>query len=76
MTAKLVVIGDSLSQGFQSGSIYNTFKSYPAMLADALNDNFNFSYPMFGASEDGKSDDGEGGLPINLEMLLRVLMNV
>jgi hypothetical protein len=63
MPAKLVVIGDSLSQGFQSASIFNTRFSYPAMIASALSEN-DFRVPDF---------SGEGGLPINLEQLFRLL---
>ena len=63
MPAKLVVIGDSLSQGFQSGSISNTRLTYPKMVATALGDD-DFSAPDF---------SGEGGLPLNLELLFRLL---
>ncbi|MGK7877493.1 MAG: hypothetical protein AB4426_30585 [Xenococcaceae cyanobacterium] len=38
MSVKLVAIGDSLTQGFQSGSISKTDLSYPAMIARCLND--------------------------------------
>ncbi|QHG21045.1 hypothetical protein [Nostoc sp. ATCC 53789] len=63
MPAKLVAIGDSLTQGFQSGSISKTHFSYPAMIADCLGDT-NFLVPDF---------TGEGGLPVNLEELFRLL---
>lgn len=63
MSAKLVAIGDSLSQGFQSGSIWKTHLSYPAMLARCLEDT-SFNFPDF---------SGEGGLPFNLEILVRLL---
>ena len=33
---RLVVIGDSLSHGFQSGAIFNTELSYPAIIAHEL----------------------------------------
>ena len=36
MSIKLVAIGDSLTQGFQSGPILNTEWSYPAMIARSL----------------------------------------
>ena len=63
MPAKLFVIVDSLSQGFQSGSIFDTRVSYPALIASALGDS-DFRMPDF---------RGEGGLPINLEQLFRLL---
>ncbi|MBD2465424.1 hypothetical protein H6G89_30925 [Oscillatoria sp. FACHB-1407] len=63
MPAKLVVIGDSLSQGFISGSICKTDFSYPQMLADCLGIQ-DFRVPDFG---------GEGGLPLNLDQLFRLL---
>ncbi|MGQ4647104.1 hypothetical protein [Lyngbya aestuarii] len=63
MPAKLVTIGDSLSQGFTSGSIYKTEFSYPAIIARCLGAK-NFRKPDF---------SGEGGLPINLENVLRLL---
>jgi hypothetical protein len=65
MPAKLVVIGDSISQGFLSGSISKTAISYPAMIAESLNDS-DFFMPDF---------SGEGGLPLNIENLLRLLAN-
>ena len=34
---RLVVIGDSLSHGFQSGAIYNTDISYPALIVTDSN---------------------------------------
>ncbi len=63
MSAKLVVIGDSMSQGFQSGSISKTHLSYPAMIAQCLNDT-DFKVPNF---------RGEGGIIVNLENLHRQL---
>lgn len=33
---KLVVIGDNLMQGVQSGAIFETGLSYPALIADAM----------------------------------------
>ena len=63
MKHRLVSIGDSMTQGFKSGSILETNISYPAIIAwemglaaDA------FRYPTF---------NGAGGLPINIEYLLR-----
>lgn len=65
MSAKLVAIGDSLTQGFQSGSISRTDWSYPAMIAGALG----LSRPQFRRPD----FSGEGGLPVNLEGLFRLL---
>lgn len=62
---ELVVIGDSLSQGFQSGAIHNTHLSYPSLLAHAMGLGHNFfRVPDF---------SGKGGLPLNIEDLLRRL---
>jgi hypothetical protein len=61
---RLVVIGDSLSHGFQSGAIYNTDLSYPAIIAYELGWFDHFRYPKYG---------GPGGLPLNIEYLLRDL---
>jgi hypothetical protein len=63
---RLVTLGDSLSHGFQSGAIFNTDLSYPAIIAWELGwDGFRFPrYP------------GYGGLPLNLEYLLRELETV
>ncbi|MGF1581208.1 MAG: hypothetical protein ACFCD0_17725 [Gemmataceae bacterium] len=58
---RLVVIGDSLSQGFMSGAIYRTDISYPVMIAEALGVLNEFIVPDF---------SGEGGLPLNLELIL------
>jgi hypothetical protein len=60
----LVTIGDSLTHGFQSGAIFNTALSYPAILAGELGVLDRFSYPTY---------DGHGGLPLNIEYLLRRL---
>ena len=65
MPAKLVAIGDSLTQGFQSGSISRTAWSYPAMIARALGvAGSDFKVPDF---------SGAGGLPVNLEDMFRLL---
>jgi hypothetical protein len=61
---RLVVIGDSLSHGFQSGAIFNTDISYPAMIANELGWGSRFRYPRYG---------GLGGLPLNVEYLCRDL---
>lgn len=61
---RLVVIGDSLSQGFMSGAINRPDIAYPAMVADALGARESFVVPEFG---------GAGGLPLNLERVLNDL---
>jgi len=61
---RLVTIGDSLTQGFQSGAIYNTDLSYPAIIARELGWFDSYRYPRYG---------GAGGLPLNLEYILRDL---
>ena len=63
MSIKLVAIGDSLTQGFQSGSILHTEWSYPAMIARALGLSVptDFRIPSFPGT----------GLPLNIEELLR-----
>src|SRR5215213_253404 len=62
---RLVCIGDSLTQGFKSGAIFEPNLSFPATIAweMGLADN-DFRYPSFA---------GQGGLPINIEFLLRRL---
>jgi len=63
--AKLVAIGDSLTQGFQSLAIYATNLSYPAMIAECLGvPPPGFQMPSF---------LGKGGLPINIEWVARQL---
>src|SRR4051794_19515976 len=61
---RVVAIGDSLTHGFQSGAIYNTDLSYPAIIASELGWFDHYRFPRYG---------GPGGLPINLELLLRDL---
>ena len=61
---RLVALGDSLTQGFQSGAIYNTDLSYPAIIARELGWFDSYRYPRYG---------GAGGLPLNLEYILRDL---
>jgi hypothetical protein len=60
---RFVAIGDSLTHGFQSGAIFNTDLSYPAIVAAELGWS-GFRYPRYG---------GLGGLPFNIELLLREL---
>ncbi|OHD12742.1 MAG: hypothetical protein A2Z96_06545 [Spirochaetes bacterium GWB1_48_6] len=59
----LVALGDSLTQGFMSGAISCSDLSYPALLSEALGIS-DFKIPDF---------SGKGGLPLNLEFLLRML---
>jgi hypothetical protein len=59
---RLVAIGDSLTHGFQSGAIYNTDLSYPAIIAYELGWLGSFRRPSY---------PGYGGLPINLEYVVR-----
>jgi hypothetical protein len=61
---RLVTIGDSLTHGFQSLAIYNTDISYPALIAYELGWLREFRRPHYW---------GYGGLPINLEFLIRDL---
>ena len=61
---RLVVIGDSLSHGFQSGAVFNTDLSYGAIIAYELGWLDGFRFPRY---------PGLGGLPINLELLMRDL---
>jgi hypothetical protein len=61
---RLVTIGDSLTHGFQSGAIFNTQISYPAIIAREMGWN-QLRYPTY----DGPGD----GLPLNLEWLTRQL---
>lgn len=60
---RLVVIGDSLSHGFQSGAIHNTDLSWPAVVAHEMGIR-DFRYPSY---------NGYGGLPLNIEWLLHEL---
>jgi hypothetical protein len=61
---RLVTIGDSLTHGFQSGAIFNTDLSYPAIIAYELGWYDQFRRPSY---------PGFGGLPLNIEFLLRDL---
>jgi hypothetical protein len=61
---RLVTIGDSLFHGFQSGAVYQTDLSVPAIIAYELGCHNTFRRPVYG---------GPGGLPLNLEVLLRHL---
>src|SRR5947208_14195817 len=59
---RLVVLGDSLGHGFQSLAIFNTDLSYPAIIARELGWYDSFRHPEYRAF---------GGLPLNLEYLVR-----
>ncbi len=61
---RLVSIGDSLSQGFQSGAIFNTKLSCPAIIASELGVK-DFRFPTYKSPGDG--------LPLNLERVARDL---
>jgi hypothetical protein len=61
---RLVAIGDSLTQGFQSGAIFNTRLSYPMIIAWEMGWDSFFRYPTY---------DGFGGLPFNIEYIVRHL---
>src|SRR4051812_23652674 len=61
---RLVTLGDSVTQGFQSGAIYATDLSFPRIIAREMGWADQFRYPRYG---------GPGGLPINIEYLVRRL---
>ncbi|WP_406471867.1 hypothetical protein [Streptomyces sp. NBC_01615] len=61
---RLVAVGDSLTQGFQSAAVFHTDVSYPAIIAHELGWSDHFRYPSY---------NGFGGLPFNLELFLRDL---
>src|SRR5512132_3615235 len=61
---RLVTIGDSLFHGFQSGAVFHTDLSVPAIIAYELGWFDQFRFPLYG---------GPGGLPVNIELLLREL---
>lgn len=64
--AKLVAIGDSLAQGFQSGAILKTELSFPTMIARSFGLSVGSS-----VADDFKIPSYDGnGLPINIEALL------
>lgn len=61
---RLVTLGDSLTHGFQSGAIFNTDLSFPMIIAWELGWDDAFRHPRY---------PGHGGLPVNIEYLLRAL---
>ncbi|MDR9415135.1 MAG: hypothetical protein RI564_02540 [Gracilimonas sp.] len=61
---KLVVIGDSLSQGFNNGGIYRTDVNFPSFIHRCFDPKPAFHQPRFTA---------QAGIPLNLEVLVRGL---
>ena len=61
---KLVVLGDSVSQGFQNGGIYRTDLNFPNFLRQCWEPEPDFDQPRFTA---------QAGIPLNLEVLARGL---
>lgn len=61
---KLVVLGDSIGQGFQNGGVYRTDLNFPAFLSQCFDPQLEFQQPVFTA---------QGGIPLNLEVLTRGL---
>lgn len=61
---KLVVLGDSLGQGFQNGGIYRTDLNFPSFLVRCFDPEPEFHQPSFTA---------QAGIPLNLEVLTRGL---
>jgi len=76
---RLVTIGDSITQGFMSGAVFRTDLSWPAIVATELGvrPGINaasgpgvigeFRFPVY------ESPNGPGGLPLDLERLVRGL---
>jgi hypothetical protein len=66
---RLVALGDSMTQGVNSGAVWKTQWSYPALVARCLGESvgfgggFDFCVPHYGM----------GGLPLNIERLLHDL---
>ncbi len=61
---KLVVLGDSVSQGFQNGGIYRTDLNFSSLLHQCWDPKPDFDQPLFTA---------QAGIPLNLEVLARGL---
>ncbi len=57
-----MVLGDSVSQGFQNGGIYRTDLSFPNFLRNCWEPAPDFDQPLFTA---------QAGIPLNLEVLTR-----
>jgi hypothetical protein len=75
---RLVTMGDSISHGFMSGAVFRTEVSWPAIVAYELGLRLApptadpappdvFRYPVY------EPPDGPGGLPVDVERLLRGL---
>jgi hypothetical protein len=60
---KLFTIGDSISQGFMSGAAAHTELAYSTLIARCMGLGEEYDYPTW----------AEGGLPINMEFILRSL---
>jgi hypothetical protein len=60
---RLVAIGDSLTHGVQSGAVFLTDLAYPAIIAGELGWD-GYRHPQY---------PGRGGLPLNIELVLREL---
>lgn len=63
---RLVTIGDSLTHGFQHAAIFNTARSWPALVAHQLGIDDEFRFPRYDPA-------GPGGHPLNIEFLARHL---
>ena len=61
---KLVVIGDSLSQGFNNGGIYRTDINFPSFIHRCFEPKPDFDQPIFTA---------QAGIPLNIEVIVRGL---
>jgi hypothetical protein len=62
---RLVTIGDSITQGFMSGSIFRTDLSWPAIVAFELGNFQTFRRPVY------EPPTGPGGIPLDIERALR-----
>lgn len=62
---RLVTLGDSITQGFQSAAIFHSDLSWPRIVAYELGWDKQFRYPTY--------PDVNGGMPFNLEKLLQRL---
>jgi lysophospholipase L1-like esterase len=61
---RLVTVGDSLTQGFQSGAVYHTDVAFPRLIAHELGFGNGFRFAAF---------PGTGGLPLSIEYVVRQL---
>lgn len=69
---RLVTIGDSITQGFMSGAVFRTDRSWPALVAHelGLQPGTEFRFPVY------EPPSGPGGLPFDLERAIRGLGEV